>query len=102
VPERTLAEEHYKDLSSKPFFPDLIDYITSGPVVCMVRCLKDGETCPLAKFITAGHLAASASSTTDCASCDNCQPYQWQAMLYSRGSCATSPCMLPTRSAPLG
>ncbi|PWA50971.1 nucleoside diphosphate kinase 2 protein [Artemisia annua] len=30
-----LAEEHYKDLSSKPFFPKLISYITSGPVVCM-------------------------------------------------------------------
>ncbi|WOH05217.1 hypothetical protein DCAR_0624631 [Daucus carota subsp. sativus] len=30
-----LAEEHYKDLKSKPFFPKLIDYITSGPVVCM-------------------------------------------------------------------
>ncbi|PHU15515.1 Nucleoside diphosphate kinase 2, chloroplastic [Capsicum chinense] len=27
--------EHYKDLQSKPFFPKLIDYITSGPVVCM-------------------------------------------------------------------
>ncbi|KAF7124741.1 hypothetical protein RHSIM_Rhsim12G0172200 [Rhododendron simsii] len=30
-----LAEEHYKDLNSKPFFPKLIGYITSGPVVCM-------------------------------------------------------------------
>ncbi|OMP12017.1 Nucleoside diphosphate kinase [Corchorus olitorius] len=30
-----LAEEHYKDLSAKPFYPKLIDYITSGPVVCM-------------------------------------------------------------------
>ncbi|XP_019158745.1 PREDICTED: nucleoside diphosphate kinase 2, chloroplastic [Ipomoea nil] len=30
-----LAEEHYKDLQSKPFFPKLIKYITSGPVVCM-------------------------------------------------------------------
>ncbi|XP_058195042.1 nucleoside diphosphate kinase 2, chloroplastic [Rhododendron vialii] len=30
-----LAEEHYKDLNSKPFFPKLIRYITSGPVVCM-------------------------------------------------------------------
>ncbi|KAK1359624.1 Nucleoside diphosphate kinase [Heracleum sosnowskyi] len=30
-----LAEEHYKDLKSKPFFPKLIEYITSGPVVCM-------------------------------------------------------------------
>ncbi|XP_025798930.1 nucleoside diphosphate kinase 2, chloroplastic-like isoform X1 [Panicum hallii] len=27
--------EHYKDLKDKPFFPTLIDYITSGPVVCM-------------------------------------------------------------------
>ncbi|XP_030494561.2 nucleoside diphosphate kinase 2, chloroplastic isoform X2 [Cannabis sativa] len=32
---KELAEEHYKDLSAKPFFPTLIDYITSGPVVCM-------------------------------------------------------------------
>jgi nucleoside-diphosphate kinase len=35
-PSRELAEEHYKDLSSKPFFKDLVDYITSGPVVAMV------------------------------------------------------------------
>ncbi|GAY51011.1 hypothetical protein CUMW_131000 [Citrus unshiu] len=28
-------QEHYKDLNSKPFFPKLIEYITSGPVVCM-------------------------------------------------------------------
>ncbi|KAG6754163.1 hypothetical protein POTOM_042173 [Populus tomentosa] len=28
-------KEHYKDLKAKPFFPGLIDYITSGPVVCM-------------------------------------------------------------------
>lgn len=33
---RSVAEEHYKDLSSKPFFKDLVDYIISGPVVCMV------------------------------------------------------------------
>mmetsp|Transcript_43828 Transcript_43828/g.78320 ORF Transcript_43828/g.78320 Transcript_43828/m.78320 type:complete len:228 (-) Transcript_43828:42-725(-) len=33
---KELAEEHYKDLSSKPFFPDLVDYICSGPVVAMV------------------------------------------------------------------
>ncbi|KAL3512597.1 hypothetical protein ACH5RR_025314 [Cinchona calisaya] len=32
---KELAEEHYKDLQSKPFFPKLIQYITSGPVVCM-------------------------------------------------------------------
>ncbi|KAF8408372.1 hypothetical protein HHK36_007521 [Tetracentron sinense] len=32
---KQLAEEHYKDLKAKPFFPKLIEYITSGPVVCM-------------------------------------------------------------------
>ena len=34
--EKAFAEEHYADLSSKPFFPGLIEYITSGPVVAMV------------------------------------------------------------------
>lgn len=32
---KELAEEHYKDLSEKPFFGDLVDYIVSGPVVCI-------------------------------------------------------------------
>ncbi|GKV13845.1 hypothetical protein SLEP1_g24817 [Rubroshorea leprosula] len=32
---KELAEEHYKDLKTKSFFPKLINYITSGPVVCM-------------------------------------------------------------------
>lgn len=32
-----VAEEHYKDLASKPFYKDLVSYIVSGPVVCMVR-----------------------------------------------------------------
>ena len=36
VPSKELAEEHYKDLSSKPFFPKLVEYIISGPVVAMV------------------------------------------------------------------
>ena len=36
VPSKHLAEEHYKDLSAKPFFPKLVDYIISGPVVAMV------------------------------------------------------------------
>ncbi|KAL9261989.1 26S proteasome non-ATPase regulatory subunit 6-like protein [Drosera capensis] len=28
--------EHYKDLKSRPFSPTLTEYITSGPVVCMI------------------------------------------------------------------
>jgi nucleoside-diphosphate kinase len=31
-----LAGEHYEALASKPFYKDLIKYITSGPVVAMV------------------------------------------------------------------
>ena len=35
-----LAKEHYKDLSEKPFYGKLVDYILSGPVVCIVRSLE--------------------------------------------------------------
>ena len=34
--ERSFAEKHYADLSSKPFFSGLVDYIISGPVVAMI------------------------------------------------------------------
>lgn len=30
------AEQHYADLSERPFFAGLVEYITSGPVVAMV------------------------------------------------------------------
>ncbi|MFQ5589685.1 MAG: nucleoside-diphosphate kinase [Phycisphaerae bacterium] len=33
---RELAERHYAPHRGKPFYPPLIDYITSGPVVVMV------------------------------------------------------------------
>lgn len=33
---KQLAESHYADLSSKPFFAGLVEYITSGPVVAIV------------------------------------------------------------------
>lgn len=33
---RDLAERHYAPHKGKPFYPGLIDYITSGPVVIMV------------------------------------------------------------------
>ncbi len=34
--EKAQASKHYADLASKPFFPALVDYICSGPVVAMV------------------------------------------------------------------
>mmetsp|Transcript_19255 Transcript_19255/g.33221 ORF Transcript_19255/g.33221 Transcript_19255/m.33221 type:complete len:151 (+) Transcript_19255:67-519(+) len=33
---RTQAEQHYADLSKKPFFAGLVEYMISGPVVAMV------------------------------------------------------------------
>lgn len=34
--ERSFAEKHYADLSAKPFFGGLVEYIISGPVVAMI------------------------------------------------------------------
>ncbi len=36
-----LLEEHYEELKERPFFPALLDYIGSGPVVCMCWAGKD-------------------------------------------------------------
>ncbi len=35
-PSQDLLQEHYKDLSHLPFFPKLISYMTSGPVIAMI------------------------------------------------------------------
>jgi nucleoside-diphosphate kinase len=35
-PSRELAEKHYSIHEGKPFYKDLIEFITSGPVVAMV------------------------------------------------------------------
>ena len=37
APSREHLEAHYADLKTKKFFPGLIDYMASGPVVSMVR-----------------------------------------------------------------
>ncbi|MBN6037419.1 nucleoside-diphosphate kinase [Amycolatopsis sp. 195334CR] len=33
--ERSVAEEHYAEHKEKPFFGDLVDFITSGPLVAI-------------------------------------------------------------------
>jgi nucleoside-diphosphate kinase len=35
-PTKSQAEGHYEDLSSKPFFPGLVNFFSSGPIVAMV------------------------------------------------------------------
>ncbi|XP_053684943.1 nucleoside diphosphate kinase [Sabethes cyaneus] len=34
--DKALLEKHYADLSARPFFPGLVNYMNSGPVVPMV------------------------------------------------------------------
>jgi nucleoside-diphosphate kinase len=34
--ERSVAEQHYAEHASKPFFESLLEFITSGPLVAMV------------------------------------------------------------------
>ncbi len=55
-PTKEMLEQHYGDLKAKPFFPKLVNYMLSGPVVGMVWQGKEvvktgrkmlGETNPL-------------------------------------------------------
>jgi nucleoside-diphosphate kinase len=44
VPDRALAEEHYAEHRDKPFFGELVDFLTRGPVVAMVVEGPDEQT----------------------------------------------------------
>ncbi len=44
-PTQEHLEAHYTDLRYKPFFPKLINYMSSGPVVAMVRMMTLLEVC---------------------------------------------------------
>ena len=41
IPTKEIAKKHYGVHSAKPFFPSLIKFITSGPVVCMAWSGQD-------------------------------------------------------------
>jgi nucleoside-diphosphate kinase len=45
VIERTTAQEHYGEHRDKPFFGELVDFITSGPVVLARVSGDDAITC---------------------------------------------------------
>jgi nucleoside-diphosphate kinase len=47
--DRDLAEQHYGEHSSKPFFGELIEFITRGPLVAMV--LEGEEAVPAARSL---------------------------------------------------
>lgn len=41
TPTESLLKEHYSDLTSKPFFPSLLSYMLSGPILATVWEGKD-------------------------------------------------------------
>jgi nucleoside-diphosphate kinase len=47
VMERAAAEEHYGEHRERPFFGELVDFITSGPVVMMAVEGGDGTVAAL-------------------------------------------------------
>jgi nucleoside-diphosphate kinase len=47
--ERDLAEKHYGEHSSKPFFPELIEFITRGALVALV--LEGPDAVPAARSV---------------------------------------------------
>ncbi len=47
--ERPIAEEHYAEHAEKPFFGELVDFITGGPLVAMV--LEGHEAVPAARQV---------------------------------------------------
>jgi nucleoside-diphosphate kinase len=47
--DRGLAEQHYGEHSSKPFFPDLIEFITRGQLVALV--LEGEDAVPAARAL---------------------------------------------------
>src|SRR5688572_21221349 len=47
--DRGLAEEHYAEHSERPFFGELVEFITGGPLVALV--LEGHEAVPAARQV---------------------------------------------------
>jgi nucleoside-diphosphate kinase len=62
VVSRELAGEHYGEHSEKPFFPDLVDFITSGPTWALV-VEGDGAIATMRKTIGATNPANAEPGT---------------------------------------
>jgi nucleoside-diphosphate kinase len=60
--DRATAEQFYGEHAGKPFFPALIRYITSGPVV-VVRLERDDAVRRLREFVGATDPVAAATGT---------------------------------------
>jgi nucleoside-diphosphate kinase len=60
--DRSLASEHYAEHTEKPFFGELIDFITSGPVVAMA--IEGDEAIPVVRAMMGATDPKKAASGT--------------------------------------
>ena len=60
--DRLTAQEFYAVHRERPFFPDLIEYITSGPVVC-IRLEREDAVRKLRELVGATNPAEAAAGT---------------------------------------
>jgi nucleoside-diphosphate kinase len=51
TPDRSLAEAHYDEHREKPFFGELVDFLTRGPVLAMVVEGPDDNTFSLIRKV---------------------------------------------------
>ncbi len=63
VMDRAVAEEHYGEHSERPFFGELVEFITSGPVVMMAVEGRDGAVAALRTMMGATNPLDSAPGT---------------------------------------
>ena len=63
VMSRSAAQEHYGEHSAKPFFGELVDFITSGPVVMMAVEGGEGTVAVLRSMMGATNPKDSAPGT---------------------------------------
>lgn len=61
--ERVIAEEHYGEHRERPFFGELVQFITSGPVVMMAVEGPDGAVAALRTMMGATNPLDSAPGT---------------------------------------
>jgi nucleoside-diphosphate kinase len=60
--DRSTVAEFYAEHRGKPFYEDLLDYITSGPVIC-VRLAREDAVARLRELIGATDPAKAATGT---------------------------------------
>ena len=59
--DEAILKEHYAHIADKPFFPEIVEYMTSGPVFGMI---VEGENAVQFEEATAGTIRGDFASST--------------------------------------